>query len=333
MTVAATGSESVRTNCRRFRPVGFTIVELLIVIVVVGILAAITVVAYTSISSSARASAAKAGLTQAAKKLDIYKVQNGGQYPATLADAGIANSAGTTFQYTVNNSVSPPTYCVTATVGDVSYKGTESVAPSSGGCPGHGQGGQSAITNLATNPSVESNSSGWTQNWGTSGNGTATRLTTGGHDGSAYFRTTWSTAPTVTWGGHTYNFITAGTVGASYSASVWVRSSSTHPLYVCIRTNNWSSGGAQACGAATSVPPNTWTRLAVTLPSYSAGSTSFHSYVGRSGAGSWQAGDVLDTDGLIIVQGPTAPNFADGNSPNWVWNGTANNSTSTGPEQ
>ena len=46
---------------------GFTIVELLIVVVVIAILAAITVVAYTGISAQARESAAKAEVSQNAK--------------------------------------------------------------------------------------------------------------------------------------------------------------------------------------------------------------------------------------------------------------------------
>lgn len=65
---------------------GFTIVELLIVIVVIGILAAITVVSYTGIQTNAAAAALKSDLTQAKTKLDLYKVTNSDQYPATEQD-------------------------------------------------------------------------------------------------------------------------------------------------------------------------------------------------------------------------------------------------------
>lgn len=34
---------------------------------------------------------------------------------------------------------------------------------------------------------------------------------------------------------------------------------------------------------------------------------------------------------LIITEGATIYTYADGSSPDWVWNGTPNNSTSTGP--
>ncbi len=59
---------------------GFTIVELLIVIVVIGILAAITVVAYNGIQSRAYGAKAAATANIYAKALSIYKNTNG-YYP------------------------------------------------------------------------------------------------------------------------------------------------------------------------------------------------------------------------------------------------------------
>ena len=59
---------------------GFTIVELLIVIVVIGILAAITAVAYNSIQRHGRVSVARADLHNLATAMEIYKVDNG-RYP------------------------------------------------------------------------------------------------------------------------------------------------------------------------------------------------------------------------------------------------------------
>lgn len=51
---------------------GFTIVELLIVIVVIGILAAITIVAYNGVQSRARTSAGQALATSVAKKAEAF---------------------------------------------------------------------------------------------------------------------------------------------------------------------------------------------------------------------------------------------------------------------
>lgn len=56
---------------------GFTIVELLIVIVVIGILAAVTVVAYNGITQRAKASAINAEMTQLTKQLKLLAVEQG----------------------------------------------------------------------------------------------------------------------------------------------------------------------------------------------------------------------------------------------------------------
>lgn len=100
---------------------GFTIVELLIVIVVIGILAAITIVAYNGVQNKARTSAATSQLTQAAQKIAVWQVDNPGLYPTLLSDAGITDTDNVAFQYTSNNAVSPSTYCLTATYGTITY--------------------------------------------------------------------------------------------------------------------------------------------------------------------------------------------------------------------
>ncbi len=63
---------------------GFTIVELLIVIVVIGILAAITIVAFNGIQDRSRAAALKSDLTQVNKQLKLFQADNG-RYPATVS--------------------------------------------------------------------------------------------------------------------------------------------------------------------------------------------------------------------------------------------------------
>lgn len=68
-------------NTRQRRGAGFTIVELLVVIVVVGILASITIVAFNGIQNRANDAAVKSDLANAAKKLTLWKIENGGSYP------------------------------------------------------------------------------------------------------------------------------------------------------------------------------------------------------------------------------------------------------------
>lgn len=55
---------------------GFTIVELLIVIVVIGILAALVIVAYQGVQNRANDAAIQSDLTNTAKKLQIYQLDN-----------------------------------------------------------------------------------------------------------------------------------------------------------------------------------------------------------------------------------------------------------------
>lgn len=66
---------SIKSNER-----GFTIVELLIVIVVIAILAAISIVAYNGIQNRAKTSAGQQLASQIAKKAEAYNTLNG-QYP------------------------------------------------------------------------------------------------------------------------------------------------------------------------------------------------------------------------------------------------------------
>ena len=68
---------------------GFTLVELLIVIVVIAILASISIVAYSGVQERTRDSLRKTDLAQLAKIIQLYSIDNG-----DYAAAGCGNGSG-----------------------------------------------------------------------------------------------------------------------------------------------------------------------------------------------------------------------------------------------
>jgi len=121
----------------------FTIVELLVVIVVVGILAAITIVSYTGINSKAIAASLQSDLNGASKNLKLYYVEHG-SYPTGLDASNCPTgsdpspdpkycfkiSSGNTFEYTPAVGASPQTFILDATnTNTTKYRVTNNTAP------------------------------------------------------------------------------------------------------------------------------------------------------------------------------------------------------------
>lgn len=301
---------------------------------VIGILAAITIVAYNGIQDRARITVVSSDLNGAVKQLALYQVDAGG-YPAALSDLnsgqGLKASSGTSFQYTANGS----TYCVTATKGATSYKiSDDAPTPSAGGCPGHGVGGVAAITNLVTNPSVETSSTNWAERWyGAGGAGSLTRTNAAALYGGYGLRKTWTTGG----GGQDIGmqYVSPATAGKTYAFSAYIRSSvlTNHRPFVQWRDGTGTQIGATVNGTEVSIPINTWQRLAMTAtaPANTASVVFVWGPYPSSGSPASVAGQTLDFDGMMITESASAQTYADGTSLNWVWNSTANNSTSTGP--
>lgn len=83
---------------------GFTIVELLIVIVVIGILAAISIVAYNGVQDKARYSLMQSEMKSIVKALALYKTEND-NYPNTIGQAGCTSNWCGWEQATGNNFI------------------------------------------------------------------------------------------------------------------------------------------------------------------------------------------------------------------------------------
>lgn len=315
-------------NYKHTHKTGFTIVELLIVIVVIGILAAITIVAYNGIQNRALVTRVSTDLSGAAKQFAIFEV-DAGRYPTTLSEAnngqGIKASTGTTYQYTASGSA----YCLTATNGTISYKiSNTATTPTLGGCAGHGVGGSAAITNIATNPGAEVNTAGMS--------GTVARATDWASSGSASFIVTPGSASNdtyIAYGGDLGGFRMGLQAGKTYTISGKVRL--TAPLagtfsgngsrqitawYTTAGGSHVRTPGSQAANSAGE------TRVDVT---YSIPADATAAWIRLYNGTSLGNGSVW-WDDIMITEGSTAYNYADGNTANWVWNGTTNNSTSTG---
>lgn len=301
------------------RSTGFTIVELLIVIVVIAILAAISIVAYTGVQNKARISAVSSALGQVNHKLAAIAVDGNG-YPADLASAGINNTNGITYEYSVNNNVNPATYCVTATTGGTSYKASStSPTPAPGGCAGHGVGGQSAVVNLITNPSFEVNTSIWAAG-GDQGNPTVTRAS-GGQAGS--WRVTLSKAAPV--GSAQFNYVANNlTGGSTYTLGFWAWADAPGSANVQLARNN-----------GTFSPFINLTFSVTTTPTFftASGTAPADATQMRLRVTPKTDGTATHYDGFIVTEGTSMTGYADGNSTNWIWDGTPDLSTSRGPAQ
>jgi prepilin-type N-terminal cleavage/methylation domain-containing protein len=125
---------------------GFTIVELLIVIVVIAILAAITIVSYAGISNRAKVAAVQADLSQSQKQLELFKTGTSttDTYPILLdCNASPAanticlrSTSGSSYQYTYTSANN--NFCLSVTNGTIAFNVSSiNRTVNSGVCSGH----------------------------------------------------------------------------------------------------------------------------------------------------------------------------------------------------
>ena len=127
---------------RRNNKKGFTIVELLIVIVVIAILASITIVSFNGISKRAITATLGSDLSNSTKAIMLYQLNgNNDSYPTSLSmlndGSGVRPSGDNTYGYAYDNTATPKTFCLTAFNAKAPPQSvTQDNARSNGACPG-----------------------------------------------------------------------------------------------------------------------------------------------------------------------------------------------------
>ena len=115
---------------------GFTIVELIIAITVIGVLATITIVSYNGVTASAGETAIKSNIDKAVDQLEYYRIHSSNDtYPSDANDIDIDDDI--TVQYTYTSETN--SYCISLsnTYVDFYTSDTENGKPVEGVCTGH----------------------------------------------------------------------------------------------------------------------------------------------------------------------------------------------------
>lgn len=152
---------------------GFTIVELLIVIIVIAILAAITVVAYNGVQNRANDAAVQNDLKNFGKKMELFKIDNG-TYPAAgdfTAALGLkftkqaygTDTQGRNVRYCINSSTD--TYVLVANSKSGNYFMAQPGATVASTASTYGWGVCTLVGVATTNPNPNGYSAGVWDTW------------------------------------------------------------------------------------------------------------------------------------------------------------------------
>ena len=296
---------------------GFTIVELLIVVVVIAILAAITVIAYNGIQNRAKLAAAQSLSAQAGKKLATYAVTNAETYPLStdfLNVTGLSNSSSAEYDYIV--STDQKKYCVSVTnpsVDGASYAMTNN---SGGTVAGR------CVTNLLTNPSIEGN----TASFATSSFAGMSRTVGSGPAGNAYLALYRSTT------GDAYAGMTSVGVppaNSPYTLSFWVWADTNVTLNgsIALRAENGGVCCTNLAALGTTNVTTTPTRIVLSGLTGSNPTRALQTIIRATAT----TGQNIYYDGFMLTTGTNVYSFNDGRSSGWSWTGSEDASTSFGP--
>ncbi len=283
---------------------GFTIVELLIVIVVIGILAAITIIAYNSMQQRALTATLSSDLTGAAKQMGLVYASTGA-YPSSFPSAVKASQ-------NVSLSLSQATggFCINGEVTTNSsiqwYYDSTTGSPAQGACSGAVIPG----SELGTNPNLVTNTD-FSSGWGISaqdptGRSISTRAGTAGDPyptRPVLILNNVSTNPT-TWAYLRSSAVTHASIisGRTYLRAYYVRKTGTGyntstPLFGVLDGNGLNA--SLSIGASTTAS-TTWQRLSGTTVALQNAPVSNVLYIGLPTAPFTATGWTLEFQGFEI---------------------------------
>lgn len=306
-----------------YKQKGFTIVELLIVVVVIAILAAITIVAYNGITNRAKLSSGQVAAAQAKKQLQILKVQSGDVLPVTLSAVQAAQgfSSLNVTRYLVDNTSSPNNFCITIQEGGRSFSATSVTTDSVEGV---------CVENLVPNPKSALAATQYSVRGATNNTVSGARVTSvsglASLGISSAYRASLASGSNGTW----WRVRNCASIpiesGARYTYSVSTRSSvnvGSAALFI------WQGVSTEAATSSSNSAME-WNRIVVTANA-PAGATSTCLEAGGTETQNASGGAYFDATALQLVKGDIVSEYHDGDSSGWFWTGTPNASTSIGP--
>lgn len=212
---------------------GFTIVELLIVVVVIAILATITIVAYNGIQNQAKQAAVKSAVAQASRALGQYAVENGDTYPTPANLQSSTNLDASTYTYMTNSDATD--YCISAT--DSQNQSITAAYTSAGQAMVDGR----CAANLVANPTFAVDASGWTLNAAGGVNGVLIPVIPEGYTGNHSLRYNVFASSSINSFGP-YRQVQGLNATSSYEITAWVRASKPVTYRIVAERRNSSNG-------------------------------------------------------------------------------------------
>lgn len=294
--------------------------ELLIVIIIIGLLAAIVIVSYSNVTRQATDSKMQQYAQDISKKLAIYAAENGGDYPVSLSalNLGISDAA---LQYHSDNNSNPSTYCVSASRLNSSFfvDNQTQVTPAKGVCSGQVSAGQT-VTNLILKPSFED---GWGMTAGNPYDYSFSVSTDRAFSGSSSFKIV---APSTVADAYVENGNALGTQvpPGKYTFSIWVYISGSGHGVTNANRGIWAYL-TPSCYSQLYIDQskqNQWQRLSVTCNNTASSNLWVRLYAPTD--------STVYYDAMMLTAGDQLYDYFDGDSTGFKWNGTPRDSASYG---